>query len=361
MTRWIDHPVWGDETGDRLFTALVRAMREPVDMEQVWEETGLAPGLVNVHGAPRLAWIEMAKTAAERQGMLEALLAGVVRRVPGAAAEINAVLAVQLKGLTWYVSPDRYSARLVGPGARMAMLDRAGLRLALSDIVQQGFPMVAITGCLGSGKSHSKYLIQHVATDPSVGCKVVVLDVDSEWAERRTGKIEAPEFANRLMRKLGGPPLTADLHTDHVEAARGLAAVFVGEYEHLPRTSRWIFIDGLDRDDVDTSVHEFVGFLAGQVVDYQLEETRLIVTGHPGDFPPKVLDVVLEERLDPLDDSHLELFFAGIAADVQVLLSPEETAELVRRVRAEADFTDLRQLGKVASTVAHAHFPPLVP
>src|SRR6201999_3642683 len=119
----------------------------------------------------------------------------------------------------------------------------------------------------------------------------------------RRGKITTAEFVARLATKLAGPAPAADLLTDHTRTARELATAFVGWYHNVGGVARWIFIDGLDRDDVHPGVHEFIGFLAGEVVDNQLANTRLIVTGHPGNFAPNVADLMLEERLDPMDGS----------------------------------------------------------
>jgi hypothetical protein len=112
-------------------------------------------------------------------------------------------------------------------------------------------------------------------------------------------------------------------YTDTVRTAAELASDFVALADWDDH--RWIFVDSLDRADVLPEVHDVIGFLAGHLADGQLgNSTRLIVAGHRGDFAAEVTDWMREERLGPLDESHLVEFFTEVARGFGSPLSEED-------------------------------------
>jgi hypothetical protein len=352
MTRWIRAPDWGDGTAERLHRALRNAFHRLADMENVWRAIGMDASTVVWCGTAATVWPALTRDAAQVD-RLEKLILEVKQRKPALAAELDAVLAAEIQGLDWYVAPNRFKARLFGPGCRLALLDRHGLRSGLVGLAQQNFPVLAITGQPGTGKSYSGTVVQHAMPD-----SVVLLDIADEWPDQANpDPVDAKAFIRRLAHRLDMPAdFEADEHTEATRKARELASLFVGRFRSLPKRTRWILIDGLDRSHVQRDVHALVGHLAKEVTAGQLGATRLIVTGHPGDFAPSVLDVLITEEIGPITATQLQLFFQDVADHVGRDLPPDELSGLVARVTTTTDLSDLRTLGRAVSEVAHQHF-----
>lgn len=353
MARWIDHPDWGDGTARLLHESLARAYWQLADMQEVWQAVGMDPAAVSWSGTARSLWPALTRDAAGA-GRLRELIGLVRQRRAAVAADLDRVLAAEVTGLEWYTSGDRYTSRLVGPGSRRAVLDRARLRSNLRSLAG-GYPVLSIQGGSGSGKTHSRHLIQHVAADPAVDCELRILEIGEEWPD--DAEVDAVAFTGRLARRLGMPAeFSVDTYTEPMRTARELTSEFVGRFGALPARRRWLFIDGLDRGQVTAPVHAVVRNLAKEVEAGQLGQTQLIVTGQPEDFTGAVLDVLLEERIEAVTAAHLNLFFAEVAADVGEPLTADERARMVSDVLAVAQLTDLRGVGLAASRVAHEKF-----
>ena len=147
-----------------------------------------------------------------------------------------------------------------------------------------------------------------------------------------------------------------DLFTEESRKALKTVAQFVGAYRHLPPSKRWIFLDSLDRPRVQPDLHTAVGHLARQIAVGQLGSTRLIVTGHPEDFPPEVLEDLQEEDISDIGIPEVRAFFKDVAADIGHVVGDNEVDDLVSRVAYHAGAGGLSAIARAASAVAHEYF-----
>lgn len=354
MTRWIDAPDWHDATADLLHETLREAYYRMNDLIELYSSVGLRPNDFAWEGTARVLWPSITRDCAGA-GKLEDLIVLVRDARPATGPALTKVLAAQVSGGNWYRSAERHLSHLLGPGCGRAMLDRLDLRTHLRDLADGGFPVLSITGDPGSGKSYSRHLIQHIASDPLLNCDFRIIDVADEFYDR----VDSLGFMTALANRLG---MTGDFAVDpHVEESRKvreLVDIFVGRYAQLPSRLRWIFIDGLDRPTVQSGVRIAVARLAKEVESGQLPATRLIVTGHPGDFAPAVMEVLRHEQLGDVTPAHVHGFFKGVARHVGKEISEQHLSLLVHQVLEEAELADLSLLGRTACKAAHAHFSP---
>jgi hypothetical protein len=359
MARWILDPDFSDVTGQELRQVLAEAVGRPDELQELWESVGLVLADVAWLGTARVIWLAMLREAHAR-GRLEALVRLVADRKPGAAARLHAVLTAEVRDGPWYHGSDPYAPRLLGRGGRRGLIDRSSLSQRLRQVAEQDYLVLSIRGDAGTGRSHSRQLVDHVARRPHrAACSVVPLDVRIEWPpDTYHAAVDAHEFARVLAQKLDMDPIfRTDVHTEASRISHDLADQFVARFERLDAGNRWVFVDGLDRPGVLDDVHAFVGHLAVAAEQNRLGETRLIVTGHRGEFAPDVIrNVYLEERIDRIDRSHVERFFADIADHLGKPLREGEPAALADRVLGRAALEDLQELERVAVEVARDRF-----
>lgn len=348
--RWIMAPDWSGPVARRLHLLLREAIDRPEDIEQICSDIGLER---LCWGEPTGAlWPAVTHDAAEI-GRLDLLIRKVRERHPALRSEFDAILRAELPSESWYYCADPFRSKLVGPGSSLAVLDRDALRAGLIDIATQGYPVLSIHGPAGSGRSYSKRVLQHVAMHADHRWQLVIVDAEEH--------LPNPAYAGDLLQALAGMlhlPFTVDVDelTENTAKARGAVTSFVGMLSRRPKDRRLIFLDSLDRQRVQPDLLAAVGHLAWDIANGVLENTRLIVTGHPGDFKPDVLDVLRRDEITPIAEPQLRAFFRGIAQDVKWPLDPGDLVRLVADVDAEARGGGLRELGQAASNVAHRYF-----
>jgi len=351
--RWIMAPDWSDPVAHRLHFLLRKAIDHSGDIEQICGEIGLDPRRLCWAEPPGALWPAVTHDAAEI-GRLDLLVWKVRERRPALSSEFDAILDAELASESWYYCADPFRSKLVGPGSSLAVLDRDGLRAGLIAIARQGYPVLAIHGPAGSGRSYSKRILQHVAAHAAHRWEPVIVDAEEH--------LPNPAYAGDLLRALADMlqlPFTVDVDelTENTAKARGAVTAFVGMLSRCqPRVRRLIFLDSLDRQRVQPDLLAAVGHLAWDIANGALQDTRLIVTGHPGDFKPDVLDVLRREEITPIAQPQVRAFFRGIAQDMERPLDPGDLAKLVADVDAEARGGGLRELGQAASNVAHRFF-----
>ncbi len=352
MARWIHFPDWADGTARLLHNALNKAFYLRDDLIDICRSVGLPPHEVDWGQPAAQLWQGLTRDCADA-GRLEDLIEHVKARCPAVGGDLDTVLSARNTGIDWYAATERHLALLLGPGCARAVLDRRELRAHLLDLVQRQYPVLTITGRPGTGKSYSRYLIHHMASDPALDCEFRTIDVEDDFYDR----VDAAGFMTVLAARLGlDAKFDVDRHTEQARTVRELVNLFVGRFSTLPRRLRWVFIDGLDRPQVAPDVHMAVARLAKEVEAGQLFNTRLIVTGHSGDFAPPVMEVLRHEELSGLTTSHVHGFFRGLADHTGLPISDTELEELAEAVLAEADLADLALLGAAASRAAHTRF-----
>nr|WP_042180577.1 hypothetical protein [Kibdelosporangium sp. MJ126-NF4]CEL14460.1 hypothetical protein [Kibdelosporangium sp. MJ126-NF4]CTQ88825.1 hypothetical protein [Kibdelosporangium sp. MJ126-NF4] len=353
--KWIHGPNWGDGTARLLHDTLGAAFHHAPEIEEICQAVGLPPKDYAWGQSAALLWPSITRDSFEA-GCLEVLVEQVKARKPAVAPALDRVLGAHVMAANWYSVPERHLSLLLGPGCARALLDRAELREHLVDMVLRSYPVLAITGEPGTGKSYSRHLIQHMAGDPALDCEFKIIDLEDDVYDH----VDMTTFMTMLCTRLGlAARFDVDTNTEQTRTARELVDIFVGRFAALPPRLRWLFVDGLDRPHVPSGVHVVVAQLAREVEAGQLGETRLIVTGHPGDFAPSVLEVLRHEQLSGLTEAHVRAFFNGLAQHVGTSISDDQVSELVRTVVADAvDLADLKLVGSAASRAAHAHFRP---
>jgi hypothetical protein len=357
MSLWIESPDLSDETGRRLHNLLADGIPDMDDLRQLWVTVGFKAADMAWQGKTRNVWLAILLDAGER-GKLRELIVAAGKLRPALASDLGEIVAAPAATSAWYTTPNPFVARLLGPGNRRSLIDRSTLSLQLRQVEESEYLVFNIRGEPGSGKSHSRHLVQHVVAKKA-GRKLIQLDVAEEWPDRMiSGQIDAREFTRVLAQKVRiNSTFDVDERTDATRISRDLANMFVARFGELPREPRWIFIDGLDRPAVLVDVHVFVAHIALAVERGELgPQTRLIVTGHPGDFAASVQDVLVEEDIEKIDRSHVEQFFGEVSAHVGAPLDGAEIAELTDRVLERAALDDLRRLGRAACEVARERF-----
>jgi effector-associated domain 1 (EAD1)-containing protein len=355
MALWITSPDFSDEIGKKLLEVLKAGIWEKKALQQLWISAGLPPADVDWDGSARLVWLAML-VEANSQTKLQVLIVEAKTLNPALETDLDAILVAQTPGSDWYVTTSRFSARLLGPGKRRALIDRSDLSTQLQQVAQGDYRVFNIVGEPGSGKSHSRYLVQHVAAAAKPPPTMITLEVKVEWPDLRPSEtIDARQFVGVLARMVGmDPKFDVDENAGADRISRELAVTFVQRFGKLAREERWIFIDGLDRPFVGGDVHALVSRIALSAERDELGKTRLIVTGHRGDFNPDV--EVVEEEINEITRPHVDRFFEDIATHTEKPLLPGEPATLTERVLAKASLDDLRDLGRAASEVAQERF-----
>ena len=359
MTAWVDEPDLASETAQSLVEALRLAVGKTKDIEPFVMLSQLEVSDYSWDDPAALVWPAVVKDAAAA-GVLRKLVEGVHKSVPAARDRLEAVLAVRRTDLGWYRCEPPSRARLLGPGARLSLLDRLELgRKAENVLGPMGMLVLSITGKPGRGKSHSRHLIRHLAEASRPPWEMVVVDVEEHWPEVEGRKADAREFIGLLSSRLGLSRAYPEVDTD-TEAkrtARELVSAFCGRFKtSLPAARRLLIVDGLDRSSVADDVGVAVAHLASAIESGELPTTRLVVTGYQGAFPPRVVDGLEQDEAGSVSESHLVLFFNEIADHVGVPIDTATVNRLIGETLAEAPLDDLRLLGRQASLVAHRHF-----
>jgi hypothetical protein len=349
---WITSPDWSDPTARRLHQLLPQAFYKVEDLEAIWLQIGMDPATIAWGGSAQVLWPTLTREAA-LSNCLRRLVEHVRDQRPALADEFNAVLAAELTQGSWYACHDPFRSHMVGPGHRLAVLDRQLLRLGIVNLAQNDFPVLSITGGIGTGRSYSRRVLQHVTHHAGVEADLIVVDAERDLMRPAS----AGELLRKLAMKLGFlPDLDVDALTEASRMAREMVAVFVSLFRQLPPARRWIFLDSLDRPYVQPDLHAAVGHLASEIDAGQLGSTCLIVTGHPGDFPPAVMEVLQEETISEIADPEVRAFFRDVAQDIGRPVSDAQLEDLVSQVRLGAAAGGLPAIGRVAGQVAHAFF-----
>ncbi|HVM02892.1 MAG TPA: hypothetical protein VM263_09505 [Acidimicrobiales bacterium] len=359
MTAWVDEPDLAAPTAQSLNRALREAVGKTKDIEPFVVFSGLDVADYSWDDPAALVWPAVVKDAATA-GVLRALVERVRDAVPAARAPLDAVLAVRRTDVVWYRCEQPARARLLGPGARLSLIDRLDLgRKAENVLGPMGMLVLSITGKPGRGKSHSRHLIRHLAEASRPPWQMVVIDVEEHWPEVEGRKADARQVVGLLSSRLGLSPAYPEVDTD-TEAkrtARELVSAFCGRYKtSLPPARRLLIVDGLDRSSVADDVGVAVAHLASAIESGELPDTRLVVTGYQGAFPPRVVDGLEEDEAGAISEGHLVLFFNEIADHVGAPLDQATVDRLIGETLEGASLDELRLLGRRAALVAHRHF-----
>jgi hypothetical protein len=190
--------------------------------------------------------------------------------------------------------------------------------------------ILIIRGNTKSGKSHTKYLINHLAA--KYGFEKAFVDLASNG-----GDVSRPTVARTigaLMRLTGVPqPGTEQL----TRWALNFFADFVGQ---IGDSAWWLVIDDFEHVSVSDELAEFIDELAGKI-NLSLPNVRLILIGYKREPLSTVSRIVVQETTEPISDEQLANFFAQFYREYGPALGDDELsdkiAEHVPEVRAKMD------------------------
>lgn len=163
------------------------------------------------------------------------------------------------------------------------MVNRAPLRQALQDHVDQRVtapPVVMIDGPSGTGRSHSWFLIQHVARE--AGIDAIKLDLTGPVLERQT----LQEIARLLVRRMRIGAYVVEPTTvaaTPATVAERWAEEISGAWAAAPRRLTWIVLDSLDRP-LPPEVRGFVCALAARRLSFEMTDCAFFLLGAGQDY-----------------------------------------------------------------------------
>ncbi len=186
-------------------------------------------------------------------------------------------------------------------------VDRATLRNLLQQLFQGPGARRALvtTGAPASGKSHSRWLIQHVAS--RLGIQAVVVDLVDTSVD---------DVVGQLINELGLPVEFRDRLEQQSRIGKAFASALRG---HLNRRDvlrpRWCLVfDGHNHATVPAPTREFVDMLLAETVKGL--DIYLVLLGYQGTLPAALSPKVHEETVRQVQPADVERFLETLAASV---------------------------------------------
>jgi hypothetical protein len=228
--------------------------------------------------------------AAERDGWLAALVEAAHAEKPE-NEEMQAAYAALVKARGG-VDVAPWQTRLLR--GRRLLFDRHGLRKALPRLVDAaGISVLLVKGPAKSGKSHSEYMLHHVA-EARGDFRVHAFALDE------IPDTKPEELAFDIVSRIGGDPET--LPTAGVaSAARHVIRLvdWIGKEIQRLATTRWLFFDGCGNAAVPPPTRDLILQLMLRADGELRRWLRVIAVDYPGALPPRMQASVAEECIDP--------------------------------------------------------------
>jgi hypothetical protein len=215
---------------------------------------------------------------------------------------------------------------IVLPSGRL-FLDRKGFRQSLHELASStGARVLMVVGPQGSGKSHSRLLLTHLAE--ALGTlRAVLLDLDP---------LVTPDpgtAAHELLFLLNGEPTTLPARETAGSPTRwtnSLAARVEVEIQRAGRPT-WLVFDGLDRPGLAGDLLDLVVHLA-LWADSSSGLLRVVMLGELPVLPPSLEAHTLREVIAPITPADVEACARAVAARHGLEFDPAEIHEAVRRI-----------------------------
>jgi hypothetical protein len=322
----------------------------PVAIRAVLERAQLKQATNSSYNQSRFVWLEVVPYAAQR-GRLDVLADAVADIMQD--SQFKRALERKLTegrdptttgGHPWYRCENPWKSGFMGPGARRAVIDREGLRAGLRSLTTEDYRVLVICGAVGSGKSHSWQLIDHLhSAGQLVGYRFARVKTDS-WSDVVTGEELALSLADTLGLRIGLTP-SGELSEATI---RKILNMIAGQFPQNQATPCWIVLDGLDQPMVHQSARDMARRLITMVAEGDIKPARLIITGLDVTGQPERRHV----QMDQIPDI-TEVLVRQVLTDVAKDLGREaDPAELDRHVAAVLGPPDNpRTLDKVEEAV----------
>jgi hypothetical protein len=319
---------------DNRTKAIVKLLKDTIFVREqiiaVLQDSKLSPGDFVLQPAA-LAWREIVPIAA-MNNKLDGLVEVVTRRDPEFGVRLEQVLRPLLAPADlWYPCRDPYYCGFFGPGATTAMIDRDGLRTGLQNLVNDQYRVFIVSGARKSGKTHSWLLIDHIRQAGKLAGHECVCVSTHDWSTgtKVSGAMMVQAIADQLslnVRATGSDEL-GEART------RKLLNLLAGEYPKGDGVTRWIVLDGLDRDEAMNAVDakDVALKLIPMVNTSRLPDTRLVITG----FDPLWLQSrrqILFETIPAIDEIRVSSFLADTAGHLGYQVDPASLARFATEV-----------------------------
>jgi hypothetical protein len=314
---WVDGPGWNDGRGRRLSELLVEGYPSDAAMRSVVLSLGLGSGVMPPDARLGVRWYTLAFDL-HRGGRLRQAAELLITQSPALADRVNRLLEDDPPEPGNPV--DRFEVRLLA--GRRPLIDRGDLRDTLKEFLTERRPAFVVRGDPRTGKSYSFQLLLHVTEGRD---DVEVVQADFSHA---TEGDNAVALIAKLRSRLGLPRVDPPPDpTTPVRSASGLVDDLVGEYRRLPSKQRIIVIDGLNRHDLQSDVHQVAAGLIREVINRGLPRAQIVLTGYTGDVDPALAELVMDEHVLTLTETQVRLFFESLELGRE--LQPAEIDDMV--------------------------------
>jgi hypothetical protein len=236
-------------------------------------------------------------------------------------------------------APDAYAALLVFDEV---FVDRHLFRAKLRDLFKSEVNRVLVArGPRFCGRTHSKWLIQHVAD--SEGIKVVVVDLL---------EVDVSDAIADLINEMSlDPKEFADRMAQASTKTKGFASALRGYSKADKSGDRWCLVfDHFDREQVPKASRELVELLVRDAALQSLPNISVIVLGHSGSFDAQFAHRILDEDILPLQPTDVERYLSDVAADRGRVIAPADLAKCREKVFANLnlplDFAGMQEMSK---------------
>lgn len=192
--------------------------------------------------------------------------------------------------------------------------------------------ILVVTGAPNSGKTHTKYLLNHLGDQ--FGFQPVLVDF-SRWPKELTPE----DVGQRMATRLG---LTGMPQPGNEQIARWTMNYFDWFAAAAGSIERWVMID-FGRISISSAVTEFIDELAMQVND-SLPKMRLVLLGYAKPLTTAVRRIVEQDDTKAITERELASFFVQYYREFGPDLDEEELtnriAEYVPRVLQKMQSSD---------------------
>jgi hypothetical protein len=219
---------------------------------------------------------------------------------------------------------ERYAMRLLRPGNR-PFINRVSLRDRLQRLIEEGYPVLIVRGPDRTGKSFSYDLLEQVLPDD---IRLAWVDFSSSGSGR-----SATDLADLLYARFAlDRPAATGRRTTGTRRAIELVHHFTGLYNRTESGKTILFVDGLNRVDLQRDTLAFVSQLIADVSRGQLNDVQLVLAGYAEQFDAQYAAKVLVEDVVPLTRTDLQTFFEACAQDAGKSLAADEIGAILETV-----------------------------
>lgn len=235
-------------------------------------------------------------------------------------------------------------------------IDRQLFRDYLRELNRPGSKrFLVVNGPVGSGKSHSYYLIEALAL--VLNFKFCYIDIEQEICSRYYPDI----MARRIDRDLTLPDTQAMPVQENVgdRWAQELCDWLVHKLRKDSSTC-WIVLDGFADSDLPDETTRMLSSLI-DAVDKRLPQVRIVLLDYPASLPPKLRPFVRTETIQEVEQADLEAFFRKAFEQARIEYTDHLVQEAAAKILQDIQVTqDKRMLEIMHRVMDLAEQIPLV-